>query len=90
VARKGGAQRDGASGGLAAPGQGLGRGAGEGAGAGDRPILRRQNPDSGWGQIKDAPSDAYATGQALYALSLAGVEFDRAKLRLSRNRGVEC
>src|SRR5262245_6078704 len=39
-------------------------------------FLRRQNKDGGWGQIKDAPSDAYATGQALYMLSLAGVKND--------------
>ena len=32
-----------------------------------------QNVDGGWGQTKDAKSDAYATGQALYALAEAGV-----------------
>src|SRR5260370_18901500 len=31
-----------------------------------------QNADGGWGQIKNAKSDAYATGQALYALAEAG------------------
>jgi squalene-hopene/tetraprenyl-beta-curcumene cyclase len=35
-------------------------------------FLARQNKDGGWGQVKDAPSDAYATGQALYMLALAG------------------
>ena len=44
-------------------------------------LLGRQNKDGGWGQVKDAPSDAYATGQALYILSLAGVKNDRAELR---------
>jgi squalene-hopene/tetraprenyl-beta-curcumene cyclase len=44
-------------------------------------ILRRQNPDGGWGQVKDLPSDAYATGQALYFLSLAGVKGDRAEVQ---------
>ena len=35
-------------------------------------IRRAQNDDGGWGQIKNAKSDAYATGQALYALAEAG------------------
>jgi hypothetical protein len=47
-------------------------------------LLARQNKDGGWGQLKDAASDAYATGQALYFLSLAGVKSDRAEL----SRGV--
>jgi squalene-hopene/tetraprenyl-beta-curcumene cyclase len=33
-----------------------------------------QNPDGGWGQTKEAKSDAYATGQALYALAEAGAK----------------
>jgi squalene cyclase len=36
-------------------------------------LLTRQNEDGGWGQLDDAASDAYATGQVLYVLSLAGV-----------------
>jgi hypothetical protein len=47
-------------------------------------FLARQNKDGGWGQLKDAPSDAYATGQALFVLSLAGVKNDRPEVR----RGV--
>jgi hypothetical protein len=47
-------------------------------------LLGRQNKDGGWGQIKGASSDAYATGQALYALALAGVKPDAAGVR----RGV--
>ncbi len=47
-------------------------------------LLSRQNGDGGWGQIQDAPSDAYATGQALYVLRLAGVRNDRAEVQ----RGV--
>jgi hypothetical protein len=47
-------------------------------------FLRRQNQDGGWGQLKDLASDAYATGQALYVLGLAGVKNDRAEVR----RGV--
>jgi squalene cyclase len=44
-------------------------------------LLGRQNKDGGWGQLKDAASDAYATGQALYVLSLAGVKNDRDEVR---------
>jgi hypothetical protein len=44
-------------------------------------FLDRQNKDGGWGQVKNDASDAYATGQALYMLSLAGVKSDRAELR---------
>ena len=44
-------------------------------------LLRRQNKDGGWGQLPDAQSDAYATGQALYALRLAGLKPDRAELK---------
>jgi hypothetical protein len=38
-----------------------------------RRIKERQNADGGWSQTKDMPSDAWATGQALYALASAGV-----------------
>ncbi|MHB1560047.1 MAG: hypothetical protein ACYC61_21555, partial [Isosphaeraceae bacterium] len=44
-------------------------------------LLALQNEDGGWGQMDELPSDAYATGQALYFLSLAGVERDRAEVR---------
>jgi hypothetical protein len=47
-------------------------------------LLGRQNRDGGWGQLRGLPSDAYATGQALYFLSLAGVRGDRAEVQ----RGV--
>jgi hypothetical protein len=47
-------------------------------------FLGRQSKDGGWGQLKDLPSDAYATGQALYVLSLAGARNDRPEVR----RGV--
>lgn len=36
-------------------------------------ILGRQNTDGGWSQAKEMASDAFATGQALYALTVAGV-----------------
>lgn len=44
-------------------------------------LLSRQNADGGWSQINNLPSDAYATGQALYVLSLAGVAKDRPQIR---------
>lgn len=36
-----------------------------------RALIREQRPDGGWGQLTSLPSDAYATGQALYALQVA-------------------
>ncbi|MEQ1825797.1 MAG: ankyrin repeat domain-containing protein [Pirellula sp.] len=35
-------------------------------------LVAQQRDDGGWGQLPTLPSDAYATGQALYALHLAG------------------
>jgi ankyrin repeat protein len=35
-------------------------------------ILADQRPDGGWSQVPNLQSDAYATGQALYALHVAG------------------
>jgi hypothetical protein len=40
-----------------------------------------QNADGGWSQTKKAKSDAYATGQALYALAEAGVGPDDMTVR---------
>lgn len=38
-------------------------------------LLKRQNADGGWSQTKERASDAYATGQAVYALvSRGGVD----------------
>jgi hypothetical protein len=37
-----------------------------------RGLLALQRGDGGWSQLPGMPSDAYATGQALYALSVAG------------------
>jgi hypothetical protein len=34
----------------------------------------RQNADGGWSQAPDMASDAWATGQALYALAHAGLK----------------
>jgi len=36
-------------------------------------IRKRQNEDGGWSQAPDMASDAWATGQALFALASAGV-----------------
>lgn len=37
-----------------------------------RALLPMQRPDGGWSQLPGLPSDAYATGQALFALHTAG------------------
>jgi hypothetical protein len=37
-------------------------------------IKERQNADGGWSQTKDMASDAWATGQALYAIAQAGIK----------------
>lgn len=39
-----------------------------------RRIKERQNPDGGWSQTKGMASDAWATGQALYALAHVGIK----------------
>jgi hypothetical protein len=44
-------------------------------------LLKRQNPDGGWGQEAGMASDAYATGQALYVLSFAGLQRDRPEVQ---------
>src|SRR5262249_19489989 len=44
-------------------------------------LLKLQNADGGWSQTKELASDAYATGQALYALSFAGVKNDRPEIQ---------
>jgi squalene-hopene/tetraprenyl-beta-curcumene cyclase len=41
-----------------------------------RRIKERQNADGGWSQAKGMASDAWATGQALYALAHAGTKLD--------------
>jgi hypothetical protein len=44
-------------------------------------LVARQNKDGGWGQLKDLPSDAYATGQTLYYLRLADAKEDRPEIQ---------
>jgi hypothetical protein len=46
-----------------------------------RRIQARQNADGGWSQRKDMASDAWATGQALYALAHAGLTADEPVIR---------
>lgn len=44
-------------------------------------VLKHQKADGGWSQTPDLASDAYATGQALYALNFAGVKFERPEIQ---------
>ncbi len=46
-----------------------------------RQILARQHDDGGFSQTPEMPSDAWGTGQALYALALAGHAADDAAIR---------
>lgn len=43
-------------------------------------LLALQREDGGWSPATDAPSDAYATGQTLWALSQLGVPADRPEV----------
>jgi squalene-hopene/tetraprenyl-beta-curcumene cyclase len=53
------------------------------------PLLQQlrnaQNEDGGWSQIRLAKSDAYATGQALYALAEAGATQDDTAIRRAQS-----
>jgi hypothetical protein len=44
-------------------------------------LLKSQNADGGWSQVVDRPSDALATGQALYALAAVGRRGEDAAVR---------
>ncbi len=44
-------------------------------------LLSKQHADGGWSQTDELASDAYATGQAVYVLRLAGLPRDDASLR---------
>jgi len=52
-----------------------------GADVGVRRLLQSQREDGGWAQTADLPSDAYATGQALYTLHELGVPVKDAAYR---------
>ncbi len=47
-------------------------------------VLSRQNVDGGWSWRRGAKSDAFATGQALYALREAGLAAGHAAIRRAR------
>jgi ankyrin repeat protein len=47
-------------------------------------ITATQREDGGWAQLDSLPSDAYATGQALYALDIAGELAPNARARAVR------
>jgi hypothetical protein len=49
-----------------------------------RRIQERQNADGGWSQTKEMASDAWATGQALYALAHAGIKPDDPGIQRGR------
>src|SRR5262245_34056070 len=44
-------------------------------------LFDRQNADGGWGWLTGEASDAFATGQTLYALSFAGLAKDHPAIR---------
>jgi hypothetical protein len=44
-------------------------------------LLARQRPDGGWSQTPTMTSDAFATGQTLYVLSLAGLAAERPDIK---------
>jgi squalene cyclase len=44
-------------------------------------LLALQRPDGGWGQLADLKTDAYATGQALYVLSLVGYTTEQPEIK---------
>jgi hypothetical protein len=44
-------------------------------------LLSQQNADGGWAQLKGKPSDAVATGQALYALGTVGTPASDSAVR---------
>jgi hypothetical protein len=52
-----------------------------------RRILDRQNADGGWSQTNDMVSDAWASGQTLYALAHAGLKSNEASNEASIVRG---
>ncbi len=50
-----------------------------------RRVRERQNADGGWSQSADLPSDAWATGQALYALAHAATKPDDPAVARARS-----
>ena len=60
-------------------------GRGDRAGRLLKELLNRQNPDGGWAWRQGGDSDAFATGQALYALSESGLSLDAAAIQRGRD-----
>lgn len=48
-------------------------------------VTQRQNADGGWSQSKEMASDAWATGQTLYALSHAGLKSNDSTIARGRD-----
>jgi hypothetical protein len=48
-------------------------------------VLTRQRPDGGWSQTPSLKSDAFATGQTLYVLALAGYTADQPQIQRGIN-----
>jgi hypothetical protein len=44
-------------------------------------LFARQRPDGGWSQTPETMSDAFATGEILYVLSLAGYTAERSEIK---------
>ncbi len=44
-------------------------------------LLALQRSDGGWSQLPETPTDAFATGQTLYVLSLAGYTSERVEIK---------
>lgn len=43
-------------------------------------VFAQQRPDGGWGQLPELESDAFATGQTLFALALAGQTLENPEI----------
>jgi len=52
-------------------------------------LLSLQRRDGGWAQKADMPSDAFATGQTLYVLSLGGYTAERPEIKRAVDLLVE-
>jgi hypothetical protein len=52
-------------------------------------VLAHQNPDGGWAWLQGAASDAFATGQVLYAACYSGPSGDDAAIQRARTYLVE-
>jgi hypothetical protein len=48
-------------------------------------LLDQENPDGGWAWRHPGDSDAFATGQALYALTQCGVPLDASPVQRGRD-----